>query len=187
VLEHIPHVRAFQAELHRVLKPDGIAVHLLPTASWRLWTLASHYPWLVKAGGKIMRARLGSGQSEDAQVVTRAAERRSAAQLVSRVLLSQRHGEVGNAFSEVWYFSRHRWTPLFEETGWRVVSHGTNGLFYAGYSVLGRQLSLAARRRLSRLLGASCHLYVLEKAPALRPNGIAAHAVANAAQTRASQ
>ena len=187
VLEHIPHVRAFQAELHRVLKPDGIAVHLLPTASWRLWTLAAHYPWLVKAGGEVMRARLGSNQSEDVQVVTRAAGRRSAAQLASRVLLSARHGEVGNAFSEVWHFSRHRWTPLFEETGWRVVSHGTNGLFYTGYSIFGRQLSLAARRRLSRLLGASCHLYVLEKAPVFRANGTAAHTVANAAQTRADQ
>ena len=80
------------------------------------------------------------------------------------MLVSARHGEVGNAVSELWHFSRHRWTPLFEDTGWRVVARGSNGLFYTGYSVLGWQLSLAARRRLSRLLGASCHLYVLEKA-----------------------
>jgi SAM-dependent methyltransferase len=188
VLEHIAHERAFQAELHRVLKPDGIAVHLLPTASWRLWTLGTHYPWLVKLGSGVVRVWLrGGGPSEDAAVVTRAAGRRSKAELIRRVVVSERHGEVGNAFSELWHFSRHRWTPLFEETGWRVVSHGTNGLFYTGYSVLGRQLSLASRRGLSRLLGASCHVYVLQKASAFRLRDVAAQPAANVAQGRAAQ
>jgi SAM-dependent methyltransferase len=188
VLEHIAHGRAFQAELHRVLKPDGIAVHLLPTASWRLWTLAAHYPWLVKSGSGVVRAWLGGGgPSEDAAVVARAAGRRGKAELLRRVVVSPRHGEVGNAVSELWHFSRHRWTPLFEDTGWRVVARDTNGLFYTGYSVLGRQLSLAARRRLSRLLGASCHVYVLEKASALRATNASASLTAEPARGKASQ
>lgn len=37
-LEHIPHVRDFQSEIQRVLRPDGVAVHLLPSAPWRIWT-----------------------------------------------------------------------------------------------------------------------------------------------------
>ena len=37
-LEHIPHIEAFQAEIHRVLRPNGIAVHILPSATWRFWT-----------------------------------------------------------------------------------------------------------------------------------------------------
>ena len=189
VLEHIAHGRAFQAELHRVLKPDGIAVHLLPTASWRLWTLAAHYPWLVKAAaGKLVGRRLGGGaEPADAAAVATAPGWRGKAQRLRRVLVSERHGEVGNAVSELWHFSRHRWTPLFEDTGWRVVSHGTNGLFYTGYSVLGRQLSLAARRRLSRLLGASCHVYVLEKASGSRATNASAPLAAETAQAKASQ
>ena len=179
VLEHIPHLHAFQGELLRVLKPDGIAVHLLPTASWRVWTLLAHYPWLVKAGAEVIRVRFGGGRSDDVQVVVRAADRHGTARLVSRILLSPRHGEVGNTFSEVWHFSRQRWTPLFEETGWRVVSRGTNGLFYTGYSVLGWQLGLAARRRLSHVLGASCHLYVLEKTSASHPSSAAASLAAS--------
>jgi ubiquinone/menaquinone biosynthesis C-methylase UbiE len=174
VLEHIPHVRAFQAELQRVLKPDGIAVHLLPTATWRIWTLLAHYPWLAKTGVSTIWTKLGGRQSPDVDVVARAAQRRSKAQLIARILLSPRHGEAGTAISELWHFSRHRWTPLFEETGWHVVSRGTNGLFYTGYSVLAWQLGLAMRKRLSRLLGASCHVYVLEKASAADPKRVAA-------------
>jgi hypothetical protein len=150
-----------------VLKPDGIAVHLLPTASWRAWTLFAHYPWLVETGVNAILTKLGGRQSPDVDVVARAAQRRSTAQLVSRIILSPRHGESGTAISELWHFSRYRWTPLFEETGWRVVSRGTNGLFYTGYSVLAWQLGLPARKRLSRLLGASCHIYVLQKAPSV--------------------
>jgi SAM-dependent methyltransferase len=188
VLEHIAHVRAFQAELHRVLKPDGIAVHLLPTASWRLWMLAAHYPWLVKAApGKLLGRRPGGGEPGGMAAAAREAGWRGKAQRVRRVVVSERHGEVGNAVSELWHFSRHRWTPLFEDTGWRVVSHGSNGLFYTGYSVLGRRLSLAVRRRLSRLLGASCHLYVLEKASASRATNASASLAAETAQAKASQ
>ncbi|MEZ5503543.1 MAG: methyltransferase domain-containing protein [Halioglobus sp.] len=42
VLEHIPHVEAFQQEIHRVLKPGGVAVHILPSSTWRFWTNISH-------------------------------------------------------------------------------------------------------------------------------------------------
>jgi len=42
VLEHIPHVREFQSEIRRVLKDDGIAVHLVPSAGWRFWTNLTH-------------------------------------------------------------------------------------------------------------------------------------------------
>lgn len=45
-LEHIPHIRAFQQELQRVLEPDGFALHVLPSSTWRVWstlTYAAHY------------------------------------------------------------------------------------------------------------------------------------------------
>ncbi len=48
VLEHIPHVYAFQKEIQRVLKPDGRAIHVVPSATWRLWTSLVHYPNLPK-------------------------------------------------------------------------------------------------------------------------------------------
>jgi 2-polyprenyl-3-methyl-5-hydroxy-6-metoxy-1,4-benzoquinol methylase len=38
VLEHIPHVYEFQEEIHRILKPNGYVLHVLPSSSWRLWT-----------------------------------------------------------------------------------------------------------------------------------------------------
>lgn len=42
VLEHIPHIHEFQREILRVLKPGGLAVHVVPSSSWRLWTNMTH-------------------------------------------------------------------------------------------------------------------------------------------------
>lgn len=42
LLEHIPHLAAFQEEIHRVLRPDGLAIHVLPSSAWRLWTNLTH-------------------------------------------------------------------------------------------------------------------------------------------------
>jgi len=38
VLEHILHIYDFQKEIHRVLKPDGCVLHVLPSSSWRIWS-----------------------------------------------------------------------------------------------------------------------------------------------------
>lgn len=38
VLEHIPHIVDFQKEIQRVLKRDGMALHLVPSSSWRFWS-----------------------------------------------------------------------------------------------------------------------------------------------------
>jgi hypothetical protein len=45
VLEHIPSIYNFQKEILRVLKPDGLAVHVIPSSSWRLW---SNIAYLLK-------------------------------------------------------------------------------------------------------------------------------------------
>jgi SAM-dependent methyltransferase len=39
VLEHINHLDTFQKEIHRVLKPGAPVVHLLPSSTWRFWSI----------------------------------------------------------------------------------------------------------------------------------------------------
>jgi SAM-dependent methyltransferase len=159
VLEHVPHIDAFQAEIRRVLKPGGIVVHLMPTPTWRLATLLAHYPWLVRAA---LSALKRDATSSDAAHVRHAAAAHGPLFLLWRVMLSPRHGETGNAVSELWHFSGRRWTGLFARHGWRIVEQRSNELFYTGYNLLGSRLSFSARRRLARVLGGSCRIYVLK-------------------------
>jgi len=160
VLEHIAHVREFQGELLRILKPDGIALHLLPTSTWRLWTTVLHYPGMAKLASG---ARQGARKDENQAGAKAGSARPSNAAMLARHLVPRRHGEIGNAMSELYYFSGRRWKRLFEDTGWAVTQHDTNKLAYTGFSLLGGALGLDARRRLSKVLGSSCHVFVLRK------------------------
>ena len=75
-----------------------------------------------------------------------------------------RHGEFGNSVTELYYFSRPRWSRLFQQAGWRIDTYATNQMAYTGHGLIGLGLGLAARRRLARVLGSSCHVFVLRKA-----------------------
>ncbi len=151
VLEHIPHVERFQKEIQRVLAPDGIALHLVPGATWRFWTNVTHF--LIP-----LRRWFTGGRAPGPEA--------------SNPRLPPRHGETGTALTELYYFSRLRWFRLFRRTGWDIVSRSTNGIFYTGNALRGAKLSLRRRQRLSRILGSACLVYVLRKhepRPASRP------------------
>ncbi len=43
VLEHLNNLSEIQSEIYRVLKDDGICIHILPSSSWRFWTICSSF------------------------------------------------------------------------------------------------------------------------------------------------
>lgn len=170
VLEHIPHVRAFQDEIRRVLKPDGIAVHLMPTATWRIWSTLTHYLFVAQR----LFARLlslGSRRRPDSQAIDAGmpggagAARRSLHHRLAWLMIPERHGEFGNFMTEVAYFSRWKWRRVFRNAGFRIESEGSNGVFYTGYGVLAGRVPVSVRQSLAGLLGGSCRYWVLTQQP----------------------
>lgn len=133
VLEHIPHVYEFQKEIHRVLKPGGCVIHVLPSSSWRFWTNITHplrYCWTIP----------------------------NIHGLVANV-----HGEhASNSLTEIYFFSRRWWNRLFRETGWEVAAQKSNGLFYTGTSIFDSRLTINLRRKISHVLGSSCNVFILK-------------------------
>jgi len=159
VLEHIAHVVAFQKELQRVLRPSGIAVHLMPSASWRFWTAAAHYGEVIR---RLRRKMISNALSAHP---TSAVRPPSTRERLSRLLIPERHGEVGNFVTELYTFSRRRWCKLFIDSGWQIETVFAGGLFYTGYSVLGDRLSLSTREKLARILGSACSVYIVKSPP----------------------
>ena len=171
VLEHILHVVEFQTEIKRVLKSDGIAVHVLPSAIWRFWTSVAHYPFVFKTIIKIVYSKIMSikghikyNEAKSNKVAQmKRVSKKELTKNAKNALYSYRHGEKGTAFSELYYFSKYRWNALFKNTGWNIKNYYSTNLFYTGYMIFGPSISIRLRTLLSYILGSSCHIFVLIK------------------------
>ncbi len=161
VLEHIAHVEAFQAEIRRVLKPGGRAVHVLPTATWRFWSILTHY---LDLPARVLARLRGKGAAANDGVTTPAAPplaRPSLATQLGNLLMARRHGERGTSVGELYSFSRLAWVPLFRRNGFAVERVVPLKVFYTGYALFDTRLGIPARQRLASFLGSSTLLYVL--------------------------
>ncbi len=156
VLEHVNDLDGLLDEIRRVLRPDGVGIHVLPTPAWRVWTTAAHGPWMLKrtwqllAGTRRRQRQVGGDSPEHARS-------RGAIGLI----VPSRHGERGNVFSEIWYFSPDWWRKAFRRNGWTVIHDVRVGLFYTGAMLFATTLGLEVRKGLARVLGSATRAYVL--------------------------
>jgi SAM-dependent methyltransferase len=160
VLEHIADQEGFHREMHRVLRPHGVGVHIVPSAAWRFWASVSHYPGVAqKAIRKLVRASAIANHAPAPSQVARNAGSRWKARL-SYGLIQRRHGEHGTWFTEHFLFQRQAWQMRLEANGWKLLCVEPFGVVMTGNYLLNERLSFPARRRLARLMGVSSFLFV---------------------------
>lgn len=156
VLEHVRDLDQLEGEIKRVLRPGGVCIHVLPTHMWRFWTTLSAFPAAFqKVAAMRSEPRRSSGIGGFFGALGRAL----------RTLLSPffptRHGETGNAISELWLFHPRRWRRHFRAAGFEIVRDDPMGLHYTGHLVLGDRRSLPERAQMARRYGSACHLFEL--------------------------
>ena len=154
VMEHVIHEPLLHREMQRVLRPTGVAIHVVPSSSWRLWTMLVHY---VKVPELFVRVLHQRSQPNDIGrlVPTTNTRSKSYAKLIAAALCPPRHGERGNRLTEWWHFRSMSWRRRFDEFGWDVESIRGAGLFYTGYLVAPRHMSSERRQRWSTFLGSA--------------------------------
>ncbi len=158
VLEHVPDPVPLLRETRRVMKADAIGIYVLPSTSWRFWTLLAHYPYLVKRALGWTRPAPTATNA----VASSAAPTRSVWERVRRLLVSSAHGEYPTAVSELYYYSKTRWAKVFAKSGLQIAAVAGNGVFYTGYRNF-PSVSQAPRRLLARFLGSPCHVFTVRK------------------------
>lgn len=162
VLEHIPHIDEFMIEMRRVLRPGGVAVHVMPTTFWRFITTITFYVQRLQIA---MRRAFGVKSAVTTKVAGDDAERGSGARRgilgkLRHVFLPTCHGVRGNVLSEHYYFSKSFWLKTFDAGGWNVAATQGAGLAYSGYRVAGHGLPLTMRKLLAKIFGSSCRIYI---------------------------
>lgn len=161
VLEHVPvdNLPALLEEIRRVLKSDGISIHILPTPNWRILSFIGHYLFVLKKiKGRLTRTIPESAFGCDNVMAPRSAWSKTLKWSVFGSLSP--HGEYPSIFSELYYFSSWRWASVFKAAGFEILSVAGNKLLYSGYFTLPR-LDMIWRRRLALLFGSACNIFVL--------------------------
>jgi SAM-dependent methyltransferase len=160
VLEHVDPLPPLLAETRRVMRREAVAIHIVPSPSWRIWTSLAHYPFVLKS--------LVAGTPRDSLVSVASAraatERFGILQALWKAIVHpfRAHGSGRNAPAEVREFSRARWIREFGRNGFEILDASPTNLFYTGYGVFPR-MSIPKRQRVSSYLGSASHAFLLRK------------------------
>jgi 2-polyprenyl-3-methyl-5-hydroxy-6-metoxy-1,4-benzoquinol methylase len=161
VLEHVVDFDHLQAEIARVLRPGGIAVHCLPSFTWRALTTMTHPLYALRLLLQMLLPPLTATKDELQKHLLQRARERTIWQRMRLLLLSPRHGEHGNLLTEHWLFTRRHWLQRFAAAGWDVKRMLPSGLFYSGNEILGARLGKNRREVLAGLFGSSTVVYLV--------------------------
>ncbi len=163
VLEHVACLDDVFREVRRVLTDGGIAIHVLPTPTWRIVTSLTHYPYVVRSLWRhALRTRDQSTEPKTGWNAE-ASSRPGLLRLLRRAITPGSHGEFPTAMHEVVAYQRTAWTRRFEAAGFSVKSSAPAGIFYTGSRLL-PGLSIGTRRRAARIMGSACRVYVMDVA-----------------------
>jgi len=169
VLEHVRNLPALLAETMRISRPGARSVHILPTPSWRFWSIVTHYPLVVLTALGIP-AGFVDWTDRDARLAR--VRERGRGHLLRRALWPGPHGEFPGALSELIGFRAVHWTRALEAAGFTIESVTASGLYYSGYGLF-KGLPITARRRMAPVLGSSTQVIVAraQSAPEARRGG----------------
>jgi SAM-dependent methyltransferase len=175
MLYHVEALQEFLVEINRVLRPGGLVLHLLASASWRLWTNLTYYMDLFRLVCLRLRRQETSGEGGQS---ASGGGKRPLIPRVRRLLLPPPLGPSENTTVELFRFRRARWLEAFRRVGYVHIKSVGGGLFYTGHLIF-PGLPFSVRRAMAKLLGSASHEFVMR-----RPNGPAEASVSGKPSTR---
>ena len=158
LLEHLPNPAQALSEMSRVLRDDGVMVHIVPNRFWKVLHLVLFYPSQLVSLAEIALSRqrqesIGKADSRGNNL------KGSRPSFMRRNLLPAVHGEYAGHYSEFIGMGGSFWKPLFSGAGLELAG-SVRGLPAHSPYRFGLE---PPRKVLSKLGVSSCNGYVLTK------------------------
>ena len=168
VLAHIEDLEQSFKEMRRVLKNDGIVIHIVPTTWWSFLTNLYYYFLLPKIILKSIRKQINSIEKLDEynnsfldnnEKLLDISKKQKIRMLFSHPLRNQNPSFL----HELYYFSKSFWKKLFQKNGFVVISIKNSDYLYSAYGIFKMKL-YNLRKFLAKRNITSSYCFVLKKA-----------------------
>lgn len=117
LLEHLPSPNKALKGIHKILKDEGITIHIIPTPFWKLGHLLLHIPNLALTFPKLLAKSAGTGKRRNNNPKTTRIKR----SILSRILIPKPHGASQSNIQEFYAFSSRRWEKELNAAGLKLV------------------------------------------------------------------
>ncbi len=164
MLQEIPSIDEAFMEMKRVLKKDGIIIHIVPSSWWSLITNFWHYCFIPKyliKSKKFQHIFNSEVKKESSNREISKDGNDSSKKNLKRLFLHPL-GANTSFVHEIVYFSSFYWKKLFSQNGFKIINEKNCPYYYSGYAVFKFKL-IKLRKFLAKICFPSCYCFVMIK------------------------
>jgi len=113
VIEHIRNKELSLSEVKRVLRDNGVVVHIVPSRTWKILNCLLLYPYLF-----LLLCNAGELKNRIEQKSKTVASKGG----ILKYLIPRVHGEYQNHMVEFVHYGKKQWQALFESNGFKITN-----------------------------------------------------------------
>jgi ubiquinone/menaquinone biosynthesis C-methylase UbiE len=144
VLQHIEHLDEVFIEMNRVLKSDGIMIHLVPTSWWSIFTNFWHYCFIPKFLIKSIKKKISNKLNCQINSKQKIQKEKSNQTILKKLFLHPL--EFNKSFiHDIFYFRKNSWKRILKKYSLEIIDIKNCPITSTGYGVFKNKL-LQARK-----------------------------------------
>jgi len=153
VLAHINEIDSFFNESKKILKKNGLMIHIVPSNIWSIGTNFWHYILLPKMFIEWKKRKLKNNSDKEINIDKKVKVKNR----IINILFLHPLGTNSSFIHEFYYFSKHEWKKIFENQKFNIISIENGPYFYSGHGMLKNKL-LKLRKILAKngITGSFC-------------------------------
>lgn len=160
VLPHIYNLEQMFDEIKRVIKKDGLIVHIVPTSGWSFITNIWHYLFIPKYLLKSIKKRISKNLQPQTCSVQKIETPENFHYKIQKLFLHPL-GENPSFIHELIYFSHRHWEKLFLDSGFKIIDVKNGPYLTSGYGVFRFKL-ISFRKIFAKYFFPSSYCFILK-------------------------